>query len=53
MILMLKGKQMLLNIFMLIQFEHFHDSLNLVMILAPDCEFFYPKRTQFPLTFTK
>ena len=33
---------------MIMQLKHFHDSLNIVAILAPDREFFYVKCTQFP-----
>ena len=53
MILMLKESQMFLNVFMIIRFKHFHDSLNIELILAPSCEFFSAKSHQFPLTFTK
>ena len=53
MILMLKEKQMFLNVFMIIRFKYFRDSLNIVLILAPACEFFSAKSDQFPLTFTE
>ena len=53
MILMLKAKQMFLNVFMIIRLKYFHDSLNIVVILAPDYEFFSAKCVQFPLTFTE
>ena len=33
---------------MIIQFKNFHDSLNIVAILAPTCEFFFAKCVQFP-----
>ena len=33
------------------QFKHFHDSLNIVVILAPDRKFFFVKCAQLPLTF--
>ena len=36
---------------MIIQFKHFHDSLNIVVILTPRCEFFSAKCAQFILTF--
>ena len=35
------------------QLKHFHDSLNIVVILAPGREFFCAKYGQFPLTFTE
>ena len=38
---------------MKIRFKHFHDSLNIVLILATDSEFFCAKRVQFSLTFTE
>ena len=37
---------------MIKQLEHFHDSLNIVVILAPGHEFFFAKCVQFPLKFT-
>ena len=36
---------------MIIRFKHFHDSLNIALILAPGREFFCAKYVQFPLTF--
>ena len=36
---------------MIIRLEHFRDSLNIVMILAPGHEFISAKGAQFPLTF--
>ena len=30
-------------------FIHFYDSLNIVLILDPGCEFFHAKCVQFPL----
>ena len=36
---------------MLIQFKHFHDSLNTVVTLAPGCKVFFVKCVQFLLTF--
>ena len=35
------------------QFKHFHDSLNIVVILAPGCEFLSAKCAQFSVTFTE
>ena len=32
---------------MKIQFKHFHDGLNIVVIVTPDCEFFSIKSDQF------
>ena len=52
MILLLKVNQMFLNGFIM-QFKHFHDSHNFVLILAPGCEFFAAKWVQFRLTFTE
>ena len=52
MILLLKVNQMFLNGFTM-QFKHFHDSQNFVLILAPGCEFFAAKWVQFRLTFTE
>ena len=34
---------------MTVRFKYFYDSLNIVL-LASDCEFFYAKCDQFPLT---
>ena len=34
---------------MMIRFKHFYNSLNIVLILAPDRETFCGKCTQFPL----
>ena len=39
--------------FMIILYKHFHNSLNIVGILALGCEFFSGKCAQFPLTFTE
>ena len=36
---------------MIIRLEYFYDSLNIIMILAPDCEFFSAKVSDFSLTF--
>ena len=36
---------------MLIRLKHFHDSLNITLILPPGREFFCSKYVQFPLTF--
>ena len=36
---------------MRIQLKYFHDSLNIVVILAPGCEFFSTKCAHFPLIF--
>ena len=36
---------------MIMLFKHFHDSLNIAVILAPGREFFPYKFVQFPLTF--
>ena len=41
---MLKVKQIFLKYF----YEYFHDSLNIVVVLTPDCEFF---SANCPLTF--
>ena len=38
---------------MIIRLKYFHDSLNIVVILAPGREFFSPKSAQFLLTFTE
>ena len=38
--------------FMTIKLKYFHDSLHIVVILAPGQEFFSAKCAQFPLTFT-
>ena len=41
---MLKVKQMfLIKYFIIIRFKHFHDSLNIVVTLAPGREFFSAK----------
>ena len=37
---------------MIVRFKHFFDSLNIVLILVPGCEFFSAKCVPFPLTFT-
>ena len=36
---------------MIIRFKHFHDRLNMALILAPGREIFCAKCVQFPLTF--
>ena len=33
--------------------KHFHDSLNVALMLAPSSNFFCDKCVQFPLTFTE
>ena len=38
---------------MIIRLKHFHDSLNIAVILAPDREFFSVKCDQFRLRCTK
>ena len=38
---------------MKIRFKHFHDSINIVLTLAPGFEFFSAKSIQFPLTFAE
>ena len=38
---------------MIIQLKYFHDSLNIVVILALGREFFSAKCVQFPLTFAE
>ena len=38
---------------MTIRFKHFYDSLNIVVIPGPGCEFFAAKFTIFSLTFTE
>ena len=48
MVLLLKAKQMSLKCF---YDKYFHDSLNVVVILAPCNEFFFAECAQFPLTF--
>ena len=53
MILLLKVKQMFQNVVMIIRSKYFHNSLNIVMILARGREYFSAKCTQFPLTFTE
>ena len=50
---MIKAKQMFLKCFMIVRLKYFYDSLNIVVILAPDCECFSTKCVQFPLTFTE
>ena len=41
------------NIFIIIELKYIHDSLNIVVILAPDRELLFAKCAQFPLTFTE
>ena len=36
--------------FMMIRLKYFHDNLNIVVILAPGCEFFTARGVQFPVT---
>ena len=36
---------------MIIQFKHFHDTLNDMVILIPSFKFSFPKCDQFPVTF--
>ena len=52
---MLKENQMFLKCFYgkTNTIKYFHDSLNIVLILAPGCEFFWAKCVQFLLTFTE
>ena len=50
---MSKAKHMFLEYFYDSTIKHFHDSLNIVVILAPGYEFFYIKCVQFPLTLTE
>ena len=38
---------------MIKRIKYFYDSLNIVVILAPDHEFFYVKCVEFPLTSTE
>ena len=38
---------------MIKRLKYFHDSLNIVVILGPDCELFSTKCAQFHLTFTE
>ena len=38
---------------MIIRLKHFHNSLNIALILAPVREFFSAKCAQFPVTFTE
>ena len=38
---------------MIMTLRYFPDSLNIVVILVPVCEFLSTKREQFPLTFTE
>ena len=37
---------------MIMRFKHFHDRLNILVILAPGFEFLRGKCVQFPITFT-
>ena len=50
---MLKAKQMFLKSFYEKILKYFHDSLNVVVILAPGPEFFCHKCALFPLSFTE
>ena len=50
MILMLKGKHNFLKFFMIIRL---HDSLNFVVIVAPDLEIFSARCAQVPLALTE
>ena len=36
---------------MITRFKHFHESLNIALILAPGCKFFSAECAQSPLTF--
>ena len=40
-------------VFMIIRLKHFHNSLNIVIILAPGRKVFPTKYVQFPLTSTE
>ena len=53
MILLLKANRSIQNVFMAVRLKYFHDSLNIVGVLAPDHEFFCSKYAQFSLTFTE
>ena len=48
-----KVKQFFLHVLMIIRLKHFHNSLNIALILPAVREFFSPKCAQFPLTFTE
>ena len=50
---MVKAKQMLLKCFMIKRLKNYHDSPNIVVILARGRESFSAKYAQFPLTFTE
>ena len=39
------------HVFLIIQLKYFHDSLNIALNLAPDCEFFSARYALFPLRF--
>ena len=52
MILLLEGKIDVLKCFYDNQLKYFHDSADIVMTLAPGCEFFSVKWAQSPLTFS-
>ena len=43
---MLEAKRFFKNIFIKIRLKYFHDSLNIVVILCPVCEFFSAKCVQ-------
>ena len=49
---MLKAKHMLLVFFIIKRFNHFHDSVNIVVI-SYGCAFSSAKCAQFPLTFVE
>ena len=38
---MLKANRFLKNGFMIIRLKHFHDILNIAVILVPGCEFYF------------
>ena len=41
------------NVFMIIRFKHFHDSLNILFVLAPGCGFSSAKCDKLPSTLTE
>ena len=49
---MLKAKQVILSVFMIIRSRYFHDRLIIVTILAPGRKLFSAKCAQLPVTFT-
>ena len=50
---MLKAKMMFLKCFYDKTIKHFHDSLDIVVMLAPSRELLFAKCAQFSLTFTE